>query len=42
MGNSDQQPVRSISVERIGAVMGQLTPDVMNQFDEALRIHLGL
>jgi mRNA interferase MazF len=36
------QQVRSISVQRIGEVIGHLTPALMNQVDEALRIHLGL
>jgi len=36
------EQVRSISVERIGAVIGHRTPDLMDPVDEALRLHLAL
>ncbi len=36
------EQVRSIAVERLGAVMGRLTTALMNDVDEALRLHLGL
>jgi mRNA-degrading endonuclease toxin of MazEF toxin-antitoxin module len=42
MGNSDQQPVRVISFQRVGVEIGYMTPELMNQVDEALRIHPGL
>jgi len=36
------EQVRSIGVERLGPVMGRLTTPLMNDVDEALRLHLGL
>jgi len=36
------EQVRSIAVERLGPVMGRLTTPLMNDVDEALRLHLGL
>lgn len=36
------EQVRSIDVERIGAVLGQVPADVMAQLDDALRLHLQL
>lgn len=36
------EQVRSISVERLGPVLGRLTAPLMNELDEALRLHLGL
>lgn len=36
------EQVRSLAVERIGAVLGRLPPDLMAQLDEALRLHLSL
>ncbi len=36
------EQVRSLSVERIGARIGQLTPDLGIEVDAALRLHLGL
>ena len=36
------EQVRSISVERIGPVLGQVPPEVMAQLDDALRLHLQL
>lgn len=34
--------VRSISIERLGAVLGRVPSDVMAQIDDALRLHLAL
>ena len=34
------EQVRSIAVERLGAVLGRAPADVMVQLDEALRLHL--
>jgi mRNA interferase MazF len=34
--------VRSVAVERIGAVLGRVPVDLMRELDEALRIHLQL
>lgn len=34
--------VRSVSVERIGALAGVLSPDDLAALDDALRLHLGL
>ena len=36
------EQVRSVSVERIGAVVGTLTGDLVTALDEALRLHLAL
>ncbi|MDQ2850783.1 MAG: type II toxin-antitoxin system PemK/MazF family toxin [Actinomycetota bacterium] len=36
------EQVRSIAVERLGAVLGQVPADVMTQLDDALRLHLQL
>lgn len=36
------EQVRSIAVERLGAVLGQVPADVMEQLDDALRLHLQL
>jgi mRNA interferase MazF len=36
------EQVRSVAVQRIGKTVGRLTPTVMMELDEALRVHLGL
>lgn len=36
------EQVRSIAVERLGAVLGQVPAEVMTQLDDALRLHLQL
>ena len=36
------EQVRSVTVERIGPVLGHVPPPVMSQLDEALRLHLQL
>ena len=36
------EQVRSIAVERLGAVLGHVPADVMGELDEALRLHLQL
>ncbi len=36
------EQVRSITVERLGATLGQVPADVMAQLDDALRLHLQL
>jgi mRNA interferase MazF len=36
------EQVRSIAVERLGAVLGRAPEDVMAQLDDALRLHLRL
>ena len=36
------EQVRSVSVERIGALLGELSPELSSQLDEALRLHLSL
>ena len=36
------EQVRSVSVERIGKVLGQLTPALELKLDDALRLHLKL
>lgn len=36
------EQVRSVAVERLGGVLGQVPADVMAQVDDALRLHLQL
>ena len=36
------EQVRSVAVERLGAVLGRAPADVMAQLDDALRLHLHL
>jgi mRNA interferase MazF len=36
------EQIRSIAVERLGAVLGQVPADAMAQLDDALRLHLQL
>lgn len=36
------EQVRSVSVERVGAVLGSVPPQVMRLVDDALRLHLDL
>lgn len=36
------EQVRSIAVERLGAVLGQVPADTMTELDDALRLHLQL
>ncbi len=36
------EQVRSVAVERVGAQIGSLPPDLLAALDEALRLHLGL
>lgn len=36
------EQVRSVAVERIGPLVGRVPADVMDQVDEALRLHLAL
>jgi mRNA interferase MazF len=36
------EQVRSVSVERLGAKVGSVPPDLMSDLDEALRLHLAL
>jgi mRNA interferase MazF len=36
------EQVRSIAIERVGARVGALTPDLITALDEALRLHLAL
>ena len=39
-GQAEQ--VRSVSVERVGAVLGRVPADLMAELDDALRLHLQL
>lgn len=39
---TDLEPFRSVSVERVGAVVGRLPAHVMTQVNNALRLHLQL
>lgn len=36
------EQVRSVSIERIGPVLGRVPPNLMTKLDDALRIHLQL
>jgi mRNA interferase MazF len=36
------EQVRSVAVQRVGARVGRVSADVMDQLDEALRLHLAL
>ena len=36
------EQVRSVAVERVGAVVGPLPPDLVEQVDAALRLHMAL
>jgi len=36
------EQVRAISIDRIGAVVGEVPHDLMEELEEALRIHLAL
>lgn len=36
------EQVRSVAVERIGARLGALTPELIHALDDALRLHLAL
>ena len=36
------EQVRSVALARIGSVIGKLSPSLMRQLDEALRLHLQL
>ena len=36
------EQVRPVAVERVGALVGALTPDLLAALDEALRLHLAL
>lgn len=41
-GKAQAEQVRSISVERVGPVLGRLTPRSVAELDDALRLHLHL
>ncbi|MEI4273414.1 type II toxin-antitoxin system PemK/MazF family toxin [Klenkia sp. LSe6-5] len=36
------EQVRSVALQRIGPVLGQVPPDLMRDLDDALRVHLQL
>jgi mRNA interferase MazF len=36
------EQVRSVAVERLGDIVGQLPPDLVEDLDAAIRLHLGL
>jgi mRNA interferase MazF len=36
------EQIRSVSIERVGPVLGRVPPDLMRELDEALRLHLEL
>jgi mRNA interferase MazF len=36
------EQVRAVAVERVGRQLGRLTPGLVTELDQALRVHLGL
>ena len=36
------EQIRSVSIERVGRVMGRLPAVIMSELDQAMRVHLGL
>ena len=36
------EQIRSVAIERVGAVVGRLPPDVVERLDHAIRLHLAL
>lgn len=36
------EQIRSVALERIGPVLGDVPPDLMSKLDEAIRVHLQL
>jgi len=36
------EQMRSVAVERVGSTAGHLPPDILDQLDAAIRLHLGL
>ena len=36
------EQVRSVAVERVGNLIGQMPPDLMGRLDDALRLHLAV
>ncbi len=42
LSKAQAEQVRSVSVERVGAVVGRLQPDELDDLDSALALHLGL
>ena len=42
LGRDSKEQVRSVAVERIGARIGAVPPELLVMLDEALRLHLAL
>jgi mRNA interferase MazF len=42
VSKAQAEQIRAIDIERLGDHIGTLPPDVMDELDEALRLHLGL
>jgi len=40
--DAQAEQVRSVAVERVGRLIGKVPLHVMNQLDDALRLHLDL
>jgi mRNA interferase MazF len=36
------EQIRSVAVERVGAVAGRVPPEILEELDAAIRLHLGL
>ncbi len=41
-GKAQAEQIRSIAVERIGPVVGQLPADLIEALDDAVRLHLSI
>lgn len=39
---AQSEQIRSVAVQRIGTTAGRLTPELVDQLDQAIRLHLGL
>jgi mRNA interferase MazF len=39
---AQDEQIRSVAVERVGPVLGRLSPELMHEVDQALRLHLQL
>ena len=42
VSKAQAEQVRSVSIDRVGGVAGRLPPDLLDDLDQALRIHLAL
>ena len=42
MSKAQAEQIRSVAIERVGAVVGHLPADLLDELDAAIRLHLGL